>query len=283
MNYSRRIARALFGLLLFGTGSCCNIQANVGLAPWEAFSMGVGARLGLSFGTVLAGSGLVILAVDLLLREKIGLGTLLDIACIGPIADLLRAAGAIPVMTGFPSGIATLLAGQLLIAVGSYFYIGAGLSCGPRDALMVALCKRFPHTPVGVIRFFIEGGALLTGSQSDCQAACDAAPRSASVPSSPSSASASSCRPYFRCCVSTSARSNTKICSPPPGTFGAGERFPDAPQNEMLSRTSPRFFRGLRSREHLVFKATLFSLEAVSKVDMLNTVRDKAAWPRRAR
>lgn len=163
MDYSRRIARALFGLLLFGTGSCCNIQANVGLGPWEAFSMGVGARLGLSFGTVLAGSGLVILAVDLLLREKIGLGTLLDIACIGPIADLLRAAGVIPMMTGFPSGIATLLTGQLLIAVGSYFYIGAGLSCGPRDALMVALCKRFPRTPVGVIRFSIEGGALLTG------------------------------------------------------------------------------------------------------------------------
>lgn len=163
MDYSRRIARALFGLLLFGTGSCCNIQANVGLGPWEAFSMGAGARLGLSFGTVLAGSGLVILAVDLLLREKIGLGTLLDIACIGPIADLLRAAGVIPMMTGFPSGIATLLTGQLLIAVGSYFYIGAGLSCGPRDALMVALCKRFPRTPVGVIRFSIEGGALLTG------------------------------------------------------------------------------------------------------------------------
>lgn len=163
MDYSRRIARALFGLLLFGAGSCCNIQANVGLGPWEAFSMGVGARLGLSFGTVLAGSGLVILVVDLLLREKIGLGTLLDIACIGPIADLLRAAGVIPMMTGFPSGIATLLTGQLLIAVGSYFYIGAGLSCGPRDALMVALCKRFPRTPIGVIRFFIEGGALLTG------------------------------------------------------------------------------------------------------------------------
>lgn len=163
MDYSRRIARALFGLLLFGTGSCCNIQANVGLGPWEAFSMGVGARLGLSFGTVLGGSGLVILAVDLLLREKIGLGTLLDIACIGPIADLLRAAGVIPMMTGFPSGIATLLTGQLLIAVGSYFYIGAGLSCGPRDALMVALCRRFTRTPVGVIRFSIEGGALLTG------------------------------------------------------------------------------------------------------------------------
>ncbi|MBP5211926.1 MAG: hypothetical protein J6Z30_03625, partial [Pyramidobacter sp.] len=43
------------------------------------------------------------------------------------------------------------------------FYISAALSCGPRDSLMVALCKRFPRTQVGVIRFFIEGGALLTG------------------------------------------------------------------------------------------------------------------------
>lgn len=163
MNYPRRIGRALFGMLLFGAGACCNIQANVGLGPWEAFSLGIGQQIGLSFGTVLAGSGLIILAVDLLLKERIGLGTVMDIFCIGPIADLLRSTGVIPLMQTFPSGIATLLAGQFLIAIGSYFYIGAELSCGPRDALMVALCKRFSHTPVGVIRFFIEGSALLVG------------------------------------------------------------------------------------------------------------------------
>ncbi len=163
MNYSRRIGRALFGLILFGTGACCNIQANVGLGPWEAFSVGVGQRVGLSFGAVLAGSGLIIMIIDLLLHEKIGLGTLFDIVCIGPTADLLRSLGVVPLMQSFPSGIATLLAGQCLIAVGSYFYIGAGLSCGPRDALMVALCKKFPRAPVGVIRFVIEGSALLIG------------------------------------------------------------------------------------------------------------------------
>ena len=163
MGYSRRIARALFGLLLFGAGSCCNIQANVGLGPWEAFSIGVGDKLGLSFGAVLAGSGLIILGIDLLLHEKIGLGTLLDIACIGPVADLLRATGIIPTMRSFPAGVAVLLGGQLLVAVGSYFYIGAGMSCGPRDALMTALCKRFPRVPVGAVRLFINGGALLAG------------------------------------------------------------------------------------------------------------------------
>ena len=163
MNYPRRIARAVIGLIIFGCGSCCNIQANIGYGAWEAFSIGVGAKLGLSFGTVLQASGLVILIIDLLLRETIGLGTLLDIYIVGATADLLRGSGLVPVMTSFPAGVVMLLCGQLLLAVGSYFYISAGLSCGPRDALMVALCKRFPRTPVGVIRFFIEGGALLTG------------------------------------------------------------------------------------------------------------------------
>ena len=163
MNYPRRIARAVIGLIIFGCGSCCNIQANIGYGAWEAFSIGVGAKLGLSFGTVLQASGLVILIIDLLLRETIGLGTLLDIYIVGATADLLRGSGLVPVMTSFPAGVVLLLCGQLLLAVGSYFYISAGLSCGPRDALMVALCKRFPRTPVGVIRFFIEGGALLTG------------------------------------------------------------------------------------------------------------------------
>ena len=89
MNYPRRIARAAFGLFIFGCGSCFNIQANIGYGAWEAFSIGVGAKLGLSFGTVLQGSGVVILLIDLLLREKIGLGTLLDIYIVGATADLL--------------------------------------------------------------------------------------------------------------------------------------------------------------------------------------------------
>ena len=163
MGYTRRIPRAVIGVLIFACGSTCNIQANVGLGPWEAFSLGVGNRLGLSFGTVLAGTGLMILFVDLLLKEKIGLGTLLDIFCIGPFTDFLRGLGVIPMMQGFLPGVCTLLLGQLFIAIGSYFYIGAGLSCGPRDAFMVAMCRRFPNTPVGVIRFFIEGSALLAG------------------------------------------------------------------------------------------------------------------------
>ena len=118
MNYPRRIARAVIGLIIFGCGSCCNIQANIGYGAWEAFSIGVGAKLGLSFGTVLQASGLVILIIDLLLRETIGLGTLLDIYIVGATADLLRGSGLVPVMTSFPAGVVMLLCGQLLLEIG---------------------------------------------------------------------------------------------------------------------------------------------------------------------
>ena len=56
-----------------------------------------------------------------------------------------------------------LLLGQLSICIGSYFYIGASLGCGPRDALMVALGKRLPKVPIGIVRGVIEGTVLLIG------------------------------------------------------------------------------------------------------------------------
>lgn len=162
-GYPRRIARLLLGLLLFAIGSYLTIQANIGLAPWEAFSTGVAAATGASYGNVLVLSGFVILLFDLLLKEKIGLGTILDMLLIGKIVDLLQWLKPIPLIDSFPLGLLVLLLGQVTICIASYFYIGSGFSCGPRDALMVALDKRLPRVPVGVIRGAIEGTALLIG------------------------------------------------------------------------------------------------------------------------
>jgi len=39
-NYMKRTIRLIFGLFLYTLGSFLTIQANTGLAPWEAFSMG---------------------------------------------------------------------------------------------------------------------------------------------------------------------------------------------------------------------------------------------------
>ncbi|MDT2735642.1 hypothetical protein P7H00_00655 [Enterococcus pseudoavium] len=162
-GYNVRLVKLLLGLFLFALGSVLTIQANIGLASWEAFSMGISYLTDWSYGTVIIITGVVILVLDVALKEKIGFGTLLNTILIGVFVDGIQALALIPQMHHFFAGVLLLLLGQVSICVGSYFYIGASLGCGPRDALMVALGKRLPQVPIGVIRGSIEGLALLIG------------------------------------------------------------------------------------------------------------------------
>ncbi len=162
-NYVKRTIRLIFGLFLFALGSFLSIQANIGLAPWEAFSMGFSYLTHLSYGDIVVISGFVIIAIDFAFKEKIGFGTILNAILIGKFVDLIQYVNIIPLMSNFWMGVLMLLLGQIVICVGSYFYIGASLGCGPRDALMVALGKRMPKVPIGAIRGLIEGTVLIIG------------------------------------------------------------------------------------------------------------------------
>lgn len=159
----RRILRVLFGLCLYAFGSYLDIQANVGLGAWEAFGVGVSAHVPLSYGDITVLTGVLILGVDVLLREKIGVGTILNTLLIGKLVDLFRTLGLVPKMQSLLPGMAMLFAGQVFICLGMFFYVGAGLGAGPRDSLMVALGKRMPGLPIGLVRGAIEGAVLLVG------------------------------------------------------------------------------------------------------------------------
>ncbi|MGM0168451.1 hypothetical protein IGI39_004206 [Enterococcus sp. AZ135] len=162
-RYCVRLVRLIFGLFLFALGSFLTIQANIGLASWEAFSMGIANLTDQTYGNILIISGIVILGVDVLLKEKVGFGTILNTILIGVFVDMIQAFEIIPQMHSFVSGVVMLLLGQVSICIGSYFYIGASMGCGPRDALMVALGKRMPNVPIGITRGLIEGTVLLIG------------------------------------------------------------------------------------------------------------------------
>ena len=158
-----RILRILLGLFLYSLGTYLGIQANVGLGAWEAFGTGVSAHTGISYGNVTILTGLVILVLDVLLGEKIGLATILNTLLIGTFVDALNALNLVPKLTGFVPGVLLLLGGQVLICLGVYFYVGVGYGAGPRDSLMIALGKRMPRVPIGVVRGTVEGSALLAG------------------------------------------------------------------------------------------------------------------------
>jgi len=163
MEYIKRFARLIWGLMLCSVGIYMAIQANIGLAPWDAFSMGLSYATGITYGDASILSGLVIIGIDLILREKIGFGTILNTILIGKMVDLLEYVNLIPLLENFWWGLGLLLLGQSIMCVGAHYYISAAMGCGPRDSLMVALGKRVKRFPVGLIRILIEGTALLCG------------------------------------------------------------------------------------------------------------------------
>lgn len=162
-DFLKRTARVAFGLSLCAIGTYLSIQANVGLAPWGAFNIGVAAATGLTYGNVSIITALLVILVDVALKEKIGMATLMDSILMGVYVDLLIRLNPLPQCTNYILGIFVLLMGQVAICLGTYYYISAGLSCGPRDSLMVALDKRLSRVPIGVVRGLIEAGALLVG------------------------------------------------------------------------------------------------------------------------
>lgn len=162
-KYRERAIRLMCGLALFSFGLYLTIRAHIGLAPWEAFNMGLTYQTPLSYGTVLALVGVLILVAVHFLGEKIGVGTIANTLLVGVFIDIIHATGAIPQMDNFAFGVAMLLVGQAICCVGTYNYIASALGCGPRDALMVALAKRLPSAPIGAVRGVIEATVLLIG------------------------------------------------------------------------------------------------------------------------
>ena len=159
----KKVLWIVLGLFIFGTGSYISIQANIGLGAWEAFQMGIADLTGMSYGNVSLLVGLIIVVFDMMLKEEIGFGTILNAIIIGKTVDLWNWIGLMPKMDNFYLGIVVLLLGQMMISIGTYFYIREGMGGGPRDSLMTALSKRLPKVPVGYIRGMIEGTVLVIG------------------------------------------------------------------------------------------------------------------------
>ena len=155
-----RLPRLILGLVLFGIGIAIMVIANLGLSPWEVLHQGISRRTGIPIGTVGIITGVLVLLLWIPLRERIGIGTLLNVLLIGLVVDaslwlLPSSVDAMWLRWGLMAG------GTIIIAFGSGLYIGAGLGPGPRDGLMTGLARRGIN--VAVARVGIEVAVLVIG------------------------------------------------------------------------------------------------------------------------
>ena len=84
----RRVPRLVAGLVLCGLGIAFMVAADLGLAPWSVLDQGISQRTGIPIGTVSIIVGALVLLAWLPLRERPGLGTVLNVVLIGTTIDL---------------------------------------------------------------------------------------------------------------------------------------------------------------------------------------------------
>ena len=151
------------GLVVFAFGVHLTIYANIGLAPWDCFGMGISYHTFLSYGLSMTVMSLAILLIDLLLRERIGYGTIIDALLTGNLVQLYNNINPLPENHNLWIGIAAMLTGYVFMALGMWIYMRAAQVCGPRDSLLVGLGKRMPKVPIGVVEIILWAVVLLIG------------------------------------------------------------------------------------------------------------------------
>jgi uncharacterized membrane protein YczE len=156
----RRLPRLIVGLVLFGIGIALLVIADLGLAPWEVLHQGISENTGIPIGTVGIITGLLVLLLWIPLHERVGIGTMANVIMIGLVIDLTLWLAPDTVDAVWQQW-ALLVAGTLLVAVGSGFYIGTGLGPGPRDGVMTGLGRK--GVPIGLARGLIEITVLVVG------------------------------------------------------------------------------------------------------------------------
>jgi uncharacterized membrane protein YczE len=156
----RRLPQLFGGLVLYGTSMAMQLRATLGLDPWDVFHQGVARHLPVTFGTVVAITGVAVLLLWIPLRQRPGIGTVANVIVIAVSVDVALALIAEP--TGLPARIALLVAGIVLNGVASAAYIGARLGPGPRDGLMTGLAARTGWS-IRLVRTGIELTVLATG------------------------------------------------------------------------------------------------------------------------
>jgi uncharacterized membrane protein YczE len=88
--YAEKLARCITGLAFFGFGITLFLRANLGLAPWDIFHKGLSEKLDISIGLVIEGVGLLLLLLWIPLRQRPGVGTILNALEIGFVVNLTK-------------------------------------------------------------------------------------------------------------------------------------------------------------------------------------------------
>jgi uncharacterized membrane protein YczE len=137
---AQRFARLAAGLVLYGISDAMLLLAGLGVDPWDVLQQGLSRSFGLGVGTWVNIVGAIVLLAWIPLRQRPGVGTVLNVLAIGTVVNVVLAW--LPAPHELSAQAALLTIAILLNGIATGLYIGAGLGPGPRDGLMTGMAAR---------------------------------------------------------------------------------------------------------------------------------------------
>ncbi|GGR96654.1 membrane protein [Streptomyces aureoverticillatus] len=156
----RRFPQLFLGLFLYGLSTAVMVRSGLGVSPWSVLNQGVERHTPLSFGTVSAVVGVLVLLLWIPLRQRPRFGTGANVVIVAYASDL--GLWLVPDGLGLPVRIGLLLGGILANGLAVAVYVGARCGPGPRDGLMTGLAGATGRS-IRLVRTLIEVTVLAVG------------------------------------------------------------------------------------------------------------------------
>ncbi|MFD5734115.1 YitT family protein [Streptomyces sioyaensis] len=156
----RRLPQLFIGLALYGFSLSLMVRASLGVNPWSVLYEGLEHRTSLSFGTISAALGVLVLLLWIPLKQRPTLGTVANIVVLAYSSDLGLAL--LPQHLGLPARAGLLVGGVLLNGLSVAVYVGARFGPGPRDGLMTGASTATGRS-LRLIRTLVELTVLALG------------------------------------------------------------------------------------------------------------------------
>ena len=156
LNLKPKISTFFFlclGLVLFGLGEGLLIVSFAGASPWSVLAQGIALNVDLSIGIITVLISIGVLFLWLPLKQKPGIGTILNAIIIGLMIDVCIKF--VPTPENYLNQLILATIAVLTVGLGGGIYLVANLGAGPRDGLMVGLQKK-TNLPIATVRASLE-------------------------------------------------------------------------------------------------------------------------------
>lgn len=136
------------------------MAAGVGNTPWTVLAEGIALMMDRTIGQATFFVSVAVLLLWIPLREKPGIGTILNAILIAVAIEYMLPI--LPTPEGAFESLLQVIGGIALVGIGSGIYLTANLGPGPRDGWMTGM-QRASGYPIGNVRAAIEISVVIVG------------------------------------------------------------------------------------------------------------------------